>query len=275
MGNPEFLQGLRRQLEPGAGQGGGAEPGTRALRRQRGNAFSDGEIQVEIGENVRGTDTFIIQSTSPDVNHNLMELLIMADALKRSSAGIHRRGHPVLRVRPAGPEGGSARPHHRQAGGRPHRGRRRHPRGLDGHARRADPGVLQHPLRPPLRRAHHARAHEEAVHRPREPGHRLARRRRRGARPGLLEAHGLRAGHRRQAAHQGQRGRDHERHRRREGQGRHPARRHDRHRRHAHAGRQPPSRRRGRRRSSPTPPMRCSPGRRSSGSPGAPSRRWW
>jgi ribose-phosphate pyrophosphokinase len=49
--------------------------------------FSDGEIQVEIGENVRGTDTFIIQSTSPDVNHNLMELLIMADALKRSSAG--------------------------------------------------------------------------------------------------------------------------------------------------------------------------------------------
>jgi ribose-phosphate pyrophosphokinase len=50
-------------------------------------AFSDGEIQVEIGENVRGTDTFIIQSTSPNVNHNLMELLIMADALKRSSAG--------------------------------------------------------------------------------------------------------------------------------------------------------------------------------------------
>jgi ribose-phosphate pyrophosphokinase len=50
-------------------------------------AFSDGEIQVEIGENVRGTDTFIIQSTSPNANHNLMELLIMADALKRSSAG--------------------------------------------------------------------------------------------------------------------------------------------------------------------------------------------
>jgi len=48
--------------------------------------FSDGEIQVEIGENVRGSDTFVIQSTCPDVNHNLMELLIMADALKRSSA---------------------------------------------------------------------------------------------------------------------------------------------------------------------------------------------
>jgi ribose-phosphate pyrophosphokinase len=48
--------------------------------------FSDGEIQVEIGENVRGLDTFVIQSTSPDANQNLMELLIMADALKRASA---------------------------------------------------------------------------------------------------------------------------------------------------------------------------------------------
>jgi len=49
--------------------------------------FSDGEIQVEIGENVRGLDSFIVQSTSPDANTNLMELLIMADALKRASAG--------------------------------------------------------------------------------------------------------------------------------------------------------------------------------------------
>jgi ribose-phosphate pyrophosphokinase len=49
--------------------------------------FSDGEIQVEIGENVRGLDSFIVQSTSPDANTNLMELLIMVDALKRASAG--------------------------------------------------------------------------------------------------------------------------------------------------------------------------------------------
>ncbi len=49
--------------------------------------FSDGEIQVEIGENVRGLDTFVVQSTSPDANTNIMELLIMADALKRASAG--------------------------------------------------------------------------------------------------------------------------------------------------------------------------------------------
>jgi len=48
--------------------------------------FSDGEIQVEIGENVRGCDTFLIQSTCTDANHYLMELLIMTDALKRSSA---------------------------------------------------------------------------------------------------------------------------------------------------------------------------------------------
>jgi ribose-phosphate pyrophosphokinase len=49
--------------------------------------FSDGEIQVEIAENVRGADTFVIQSTCRDANQNLMELLIMIDALKRASAG--------------------------------------------------------------------------------------------------------------------------------------------------------------------------------------------
>jgi ribose-phosphate pyrophosphokinase len=48
--------------------------------------FSDGEIFVEIQESVRGADTFIIQSTCHPVNDSLMELLIMADALKRSSA---------------------------------------------------------------------------------------------------------------------------------------------------------------------------------------------
>ena len=48
--------------------------------------FSDGEIFVEIQESVRGADTFIIQSTCHPVNDSLMELLIMADSLKRSSA---------------------------------------------------------------------------------------------------------------------------------------------------------------------------------------------
>ncbi|MBI5576132.1 MAG: ribose-phosphate pyrophosphokinase [Deltaproteobacteria bacterium] len=48
--------------------------------------FSDGEINVEIRENVRGVDVFIVQPTCPPVNDNLMELLILMDALKRASA---------------------------------------------------------------------------------------------------------------------------------------------------------------------------------------------
>jgi len=48
--------------------------------------FSDGEVRVKIEENVRGKDVFIIQSTCPPVNENLMELLIIIDALKRASA---------------------------------------------------------------------------------------------------------------------------------------------------------------------------------------------
>src|SRR5512147_1723553 len=60
------------------------------LKRPLGKAevgrFSDGEIQIEIGENVRGQDTFIVQSTCPPANDHIMELLIMCDALKRASA---------------------------------------------------------------------------------------------------------------------------------------------------------------------------------------------
>jgi ribose-phosphate pyrophosphokinase len=48
--------------------------------------FSDGEIFVEIGENVRGCDVFVIQPTCPPVNDHLMELVIMVDALRRASA---------------------------------------------------------------------------------------------------------------------------------------------------------------------------------------------
>ena len=48
--------------------------------------FSDGEIMVEIGENVRGRDVFVVQSTCAPSNQNLMELLVMVDALKRASA---------------------------------------------------------------------------------------------------------------------------------------------------------------------------------------------
>lgn len=49
--------------------------------------FSDGEINVSIQESIRGSDVFVVQSTSDKVNDNIMELLIMIDAFKRASAG--------------------------------------------------------------------------------------------------------------------------------------------------------------------------------------------
>ena len=57
-----------------------------SLVEARVERFNDAEIFVEVYENVRGEDMFIIQSTSNPANDNLMELLIMADALRRSSA---------------------------------------------------------------------------------------------------------------------------------------------------------------------------------------------
>lgn len=50
------------------------------------STFSDGEITVQINENVRGCDVFVVQSTCMPVNNNIMELLLMIDALKRASA---------------------------------------------------------------------------------------------------------------------------------------------------------------------------------------------
>src|SRR6056297_1750980 len=61
----------------------GADVGLCDARTER---FNDKEIFVEVYENVRGEDMFIIQPTSNPANDNLMELLIMADALRRSSA---------------------------------------------------------------------------------------------------------------------------------------------------------------------------------------------
>jgi ribose-phosphate pyrophosphokinase len=71
--NPELAEKICRELKISMGQ---------ALV----TSFSDSEIRVEIGENVRGQDVFVIQSTCPPANRNLMELLIMIDALKRASA---------------------------------------------------------------------------------------------------------------------------------------------------------------------------------------------
>jgi ribose-phosphate pyrophosphokinase len=73
-GNPELAKGIAEH--PGVG-----------LAVTDETRFSDGEICMRINETVRGKDVFIIQPTSPPVNENLMELLIMIDALRRSSAG--------------------------------------------------------------------------------------------------------------------------------------------------------------------------------------------
>jgi ribose-phosphate pyrophosphokinase len=56
------------------------------LSKIQASTFSDGEVAVEILENVRGLDVYVIQSTCPPVNDNLMELLVIADALRRASA---------------------------------------------------------------------------------------------------------------------------------------------------------------------------------------------
>ncbi|MEY2632798.1 MAG: hypothetical protein RIR00_1452, partial [Pseudomonadota bacterium] len=57
------------------------------IGRAKVGRFSDGEVMVEILENVRGKDVFILQSICAPTNDNLMELLVMVDALKRASAG--------------------------------------------------------------------------------------------------------------------------------------------------------------------------------------------
>ena len=71
--NPTLAEAVARHLDTQLGK---ADVGT----------FNDGEVNVEIHENVRGMDCFVIQSTSAPANSHLMELLIMIDALRRSSA---------------------------------------------------------------------------------------------------------------------------------------------------------------------------------------------
>ena len=66
--------------------------------------FSDMEVFVEIHENVRGEDVFVIQSTSFPANDNLMELLVSLDALQARLGAARHRGHPLLRLCAAGPQ---------------------------------------------------------------------------------------------------------------------------------------------------------------------------
>ena len=71
--NPDLAQRICDSL--------GVPLGSARVRR-----FSDGEVMVEIGENVRGRDVYVVQSTCAPTNDNLMELLVITDALKRASA---------------------------------------------------------------------------------------------------------------------------------------------------------------------------------------------
>ena len=75
-------------------------PLTKAVVRR----FADMEIFVEIQENVRGSDAFIIQSTSFPANDHLMELLIITDALRRVVGAPHHGGDPLFRLCQAGPQ---------------------------------------------------------------------------------------------------------------------------------------------------------------------------
>src|SRR5204862_715738 len=72
--NPKLAEGVCRHLNI-------------SLGRSVVGRFSDGEVMVELLENVRGRDAFILQSTCAPTNDNLMEILVMVDALKRASAG--------------------------------------------------------------------------------------------------------------------------------------------------------------------------------------------
>ena len=72
--NPEFAEGICKLM--------GTKLGEAEVK-----SFADGEVSVSLYETVRGSDVFVVQSTCKPVNDNLMELLIMIDALKRASAG--------------------------------------------------------------------------------------------------------------------------------------------------------------------------------------------
>ena len=138
--NPELAAAIGQYLETPLGQ-------------CKSRASATARAFVEIDENVRGVDAFVIQPTCSPVNDNVMELLIMVDALRRASAGSITAVIPYY---------GYARQDRKVAPRTPITSklvadllaaRRRQPRRLGRSARRPDPGLLQHPLRSPLRDA--------------------------------------------------------------------------------------------------------------------------
>ena len=79
--NPTFAQGVCDELGL-------------TLGRSEVKKFADGEVSVSVNETVRGCDVFVVQSTCNPVNDNLMELLIMMDAFRRTLAMPVRTGKP-------------------------------------------------------------------------------------------------------------------------------------------------------------------------------------
>ena len=188
--------------------------------------FADEEVFVEINENVRGEDVFVVQSTSYPANDNLMELLICIDALRRASA---KRITAVL------PYFGYARQDRKPGPRTPISAKLvanlitdggRQPRPVDRSPRRADPGFLRYPDRQSLRLAGDRDGHSGALRQPRAD-RRVAGRRRRGPRPGSRQTAQQRpACHRRQASRARRQIRGDEHHRRRRWAHLHPDRRH-------------------------------------------------
>ncbi len=106
--------------------------------------FSDGEMHLQIQENVRGADVFVVQPTCTPADRHLMELLLMMDALKRASARAHHGSVTLLWVRPAGPERPAEDADLGKIGGQVAGNRRSEPGSRAGSARRSDSGFLRH-----------------------------------------------------------------------------------------------------------------------------------
>src|SRR5271167_4819426 len=111
--NPALAEGIGAYI---------GTPLTKAVVRR----FADMEIFVEIQENVRGADVFVIQSTSYPANDHMMELLIIIAAPRLGAA--HHGGDPLFRLCPAGPQTRAAHADLRQARCQPDHPRRRRPR---------------------------------------------------------------------------------------------------------------------------------------------------
>jgi ribose-phosphate pyrophosphokinase len=104
--------------------------------------FPDTECSFQIDENIRGTDVFVVQPTCADVDRSIMELCVMIDAFRRSSASRITAVIPYYGYARQDRQGQAARADFGQARGEPAERRRAESRAHDGSAQGADPGVL-------------------------------------------------------------------------------------------------------------------------------------